>query len=508
MTATDAQVRVVMRERLKGRTQQQAAVRANLRGRHTVAKYERLGRLPSEVTRPRSYRTRSDPFAADWPGVAGMLERAPELEARTLFDWLRERRPGVYRDGQVRTLQRRVALWRVEHTSPLLTLEQVHRPGEVLQTDGVTLDHLDVTVAGAPFPHLLIHSVLPYSNWEWGRVAQSESLVALRLALGSALVRLGHVPRVHQTDRTSAATHRLVGVTDRGRTVADRGFNPEYLAMLAHYGLEPRMIHRASPNENGDVEAGNGATGRALAQHLLLRGSRDFESVDAYERFLVGVLERRNAGRRARLAEELAAMRPLTVAALAPEREVRARVSTGGMVRVLGHPDAVPSGLVGKIVTAWVGEWELGVWYGGRCWATLPRQTVAGAHHLDYRYVVDTLLRKPGGFRAYRYRDDLFPTTTFRRAWEELDGRLPPRRADLAYLRVLKLAATTLEVDVERALAEALAAGAPWDDRTIAARVQPAVAPPPALATGAVDLAAYDALLDGRADAEADDDAA
>jgi hypothetical protein len=506
MTATDAQVRVVMRERLKGRTQQQAAVRANLRGRHTVGKYERLGRLPSELKTPRAYRTRSDPFAADWPELAAMLERAPELEAKTLFDWLGEQRPGVYQEGQLRTLQRRVALWRVEHTSPLLTLEQVHRPGEVLQTDGTSLDHLGVTVGGAPFPHLLIHSVLPYSNWEWGRVAQSESLVALRLALGSALVRLGHVPRVHQTDRTSAATHRLVGVTDRGRAVAERGYNPEYLALLAHYGLEPRMTHRASPNENGDVEAGNGATQRAIAQHLLLRGSRDFPDVAAYEAFLAGVFERRNAGRRTRLAEEVAAMRPLAVDPVPAAREVRARVSTGGTMRVLGHPYAVPAGLVGKIVTTWVGEWEIGVWYGGRCWATLPRQTATGAHHVDYRYVVDTLLRKPGGFRDYRYRDDMFPSATFRRAWEALDARLPPRRADLAYLRVLKLAATTLEVDVAAALEALLAADGPWDDRTVAARVQPAVAAPPVLATGAVDLAAYDALLGDHA--EADDDAA
>ena len=175
-------------------------------------------------------------------------------------------------------------------------------------------------------------------------------------------------------------------------------------------------------------------------------------------------------------------------------------------MRVLGHTYSVPSGLVGKMATAWVGEWEIAVRYGGRCWATLPRLTVRDAHRVDYRHVVDTLLRKPGGFRDYRYRDDLFPTTTFRRAWEKLDGRLPPRRADLAYLRVLKLAATTLEVDVERALADALAAGEPWDDRTIAARVQPAVGAPPALATGAVDLAAYDALLGDQP--EADDDAA
>src|SRR5581483_4531039 len=305
MTATDAQVRMVMRERQKGRTQEQAAVRANLRSRHTVAKYERLGELPGELKAPRTYRTRSDPFAGDWPTLEALLERAPELEAKTLFDWLCERRPGAYREGQLRTLQRRVALWRVVLTRPLLSLEQVHRPGEVLQTDGVWLSALGVTIAGAPFPHVLIHCVLPYSNWQWGRVAQSESLGALQRGLQGALVRLGHVPRVHQTDNTSAATHRL-GVAERGRAAAARGYNAEYVALLAHFGLEPRTIHVGRPDEQGDVEASNGALQRAIEQHLLLRGSRDFPSIAVYEQFLVRLFEQRNAGRRERLADELA----------------------------------------------------------------------------------------------------------------------------------------------------------------------------------------------------------
>jgi len=48
MTATDAQVRLIMKERSKGRTQEQAAVKANLRSRKTVSKYEGMGLLPSE----------------------------------------------------------------------------------------------------------------------------------------------------------------------------------------------------------------------------------------------------------------------------------------------------------------------------------------------------------------------------------------------------------------------------------------------------------------------------
>jgi hypothetical protein len=49
MTPTDAQVRIIMREREKGCTLEQAAASANLRSRKTAAKYERLGKLPSEL---------------------------------------------------------------------------------------------------------------------------------------------------------------------------------------------------------------------------------------------------------------------------------------------------------------------------------------------------------------------------------------------------------------------------------------------------------------------------
>ena len=70
-------------------------------------------------------------------------------------------------------------------------LEQVHRPGEVLQTDGTWLTELGVTIQGELFKHLLIHCVLPYSNWEWGRMAQSESLLAVRLGPAKHAVQVG-----------------------------------------------------------------------------------------------------------------------------------------------------------------------------------------------------------------------------------------------------------------------------------------------------------------------------
>ena len=162
MTATDAQVRLLMKERSKGKTQEQAAVKANLRSRKTVRKYEQLDQLPSDLKQARKYRTRSDPFENDWAEMETKLEVAPELEAKTLFEWLCERDGTHYQEGQLRTLQRHVSNWRVsaQHRRRL-TLDQIHRPGEVLQTDGTWMNELEVTLQGEPFEHILIHSVLP-----------------------------------------------------------------------------------------------------------------------------------------------------------------------------------------------------------------------------------------------------------------------------------------------------------------------------------------------------------
>ena len=496
MTATDAQVRIIMREREKGRTHEQAAASANLRSRKTAAKYERLGQLPNALKRPRTYRTRVDPFAQDWPVVEEMLAAAPELEAKTLFEWLCTQHPGKYQEGQLRTLQRRVSRWRALHGQQIAVLEQVHYPGEVLQTDGVWLTELEVTIQGEPFKHLLIHCVLTYSNWEWGRIAQSESLPALKLGVQSTLLKLGYVPACHQTDNSSAAT-RLLKAEEQEAPDKRRGYTVGYLELIDHYGMEPRTIHLRSPQENGDVESGNGGLKRSLKQHLLLRGSRDFDSVEAYEAFLHQVMEQRNRSRQKRLEEEQAVMKPLPLASLALYREEKVPVSRGGLIRVLRNTYSVPTSLIGHQVTVRVHEWYLQVYYGGELVDTLPRLVGCREHHVNYRHLIDTLLRKPGGFRNYRYREDLFPSLVFRRAWEQLDQWYTPRKADLTYLRILHLAARTLESDVAAALEELLATEQRWTEREVEQLLE--LAPPvvPEVTRGEVQLELYDQLLQG-----------
>ncbi len=499
MTATDAQVRLLMRERTKGKTQQQAAVKVNLHSRKTVQKYEQLGQLPSELKEPRRHRTRPDPFEKDWAEVESKLVAAPELEAKAIFEWLCERDGTPYQEGQLRTLQRRVSNWRVLNGNPTLTLDQIHYPGEVLQSDGTCMNVLEVTIQGEPFDHILFHSVLPYSNWEWGRVVQSESLLSIRLGLQSALLKLGYVPLAHQTDHTTAATHKL-GAADRQQSPRERGYNEEYLQLLAHYGLEARTIHLSSPNENGDVESSNGGLKGAVKQHLLLRGSRDFESLEAYEAFLFGIMDKRNAARQAKLDEEIATMKPLTATPWPQMRELSVRVGQNGILRVGSNGYSVPSGLKGKRATVRVYEWHIEVWYANQRIETMPR--VPGAHHyqINYRHVIDSLLRKPGGFRNYRYRDDLFPLDVFRQAWDVLNEHLPPRRADLTYLRILKQAALGMESDIAQALRLLLDQDQSqnlWDEKTITELTGVMTAPQciPVLALPLVNLTLYDQLF-------------
>lgn len=219
MAVTDAQVRKLMEELTKHGNLGLATAKAGM-DRKTARKYRQKKQLPSELKQPRDWRTRQDPFEEDWPALAERLALAPELEAKTLFEELLAKAPERYQPGQLRTLQRRVRQWRAQAgPAKEVFFAQAHRPGEAMQTDFTWGTELGVTVRGEPFAHLLCHPVLPYSNWEWVTVCQSESLAAIKRGVQAALFQLGRVPRYHQTDNSTAATHRLAD--------GKRGFNQE-----------------------------------------------------------------------------------------------------------------------------------------------------------------------------------------------------------------------------------------------------------------------------------------
>jgi len=431
-----------------------------------------------------------NPFERDWPIVEEKLKAAPQLEAKAVFAWLCREHPGRYQEGQLRTFQRHVHRWRARHVDKVVSLPQTRRPGELMQTDGTWMTSLCITIAGELFPHLLIHSVLVYSNWEWAYAARSESTQAVLEGVRRAVRELGHVPAAHQTDPSSAATHPL-----HEEEAARRGLQADYAELLAELGMEARVTHVMSPDENGDVEAANGALKRSVEQELLLRGSRDFASIEAYEHFLYDLLRRRNRARSERLAEELAVMKPVSQLPAPVVKQVDLGVSEVGTIRYMHNTYSVPSRLVGERVRVLGREWTLEVWYAGEFVERIPRLVGRNRHYIQYRHVIGSLLKKPGGFRDYRYREDLFPRLVFRQAWDDLCRRLSPRRADLAYLRILNLAAMTMESDVARLLATVLTEGGQWTDETVKAHLAPTVVDVPTLAQPVVSLAEYDQLL-------------
>lgn len=491
MTVSNAQVSRLMREFEKHGELGKAAAKAGM-DRATARKYLSKGKLPSELKRVRTYRTRPDPIAPeDWSWIEERLVEEPGFEVKTLFEWLQERRPGVYDDGQLRTLQRKVRVWRAtKGPDKEVFFAQEHRPGEAAQTDFTHGTELGVTIAGVAFAHMLCHFVLPYSNWEWVTVCMSESIAAIRRGVQAAIFRLGHHPIWHQTDHSTAATHEVGD--------GDRDFNREYVSMLAHFGMKPRTIDVGAKEQNGDVEASNGALKRRIEQRLLVRGSRDFESVDAYETWLgEDPIARRNAGRRTRLADELAVMPAVRVDRLPEFKEFDVGVTSWSTIRIEKNTYSVPSRMIGHQVRVRVYERRLDVYLGQHKQLEIERLNGRNGHHINYRHVIWSLVQKPGAFARHRYREDFFPTLTFRRAYDVITAGAPSTANDLVYLRILVLAAATSETEVEVALALLLDERRTLDVEVIKELIgqgRDPVSPPP-LDVPVVDLEPYDALL-------------
>jgi len=192
-------------------------------------------------------------------------------------------------------LQRKIKRWRALKGSPKeVFFPQEHNPGELCESDFTYMNDLEITIQGQRFNHLIYHFVMTYSNWETGTVCFSESYESLSEGFQNALWELGGVPESHRTDRLSSAVHKELNPEE---------FTARYRGLLKHYKLKGEKIRTGKANENGDVEQRHYRFKRALNQALLLRGSRDFNSREDYERFIQTLFEQLNAGRRERFRD-------------------------------------------------------------------------------------------------------------------------------------------------------------------------------------------------------------
>ncbi len=453
----------------------------------TARKYLRSGKLPSELTPDRTWRTRPDPFEEVWPWAAEFLEVAPGLEAKTLFEALQREHPGRFSDGQLRTFQRKVKNWRAtEGPAREVYFPQIHHPGVLSASDFTHMSSLGITIAGQPFEHLLYHFVLTYSNWETGTICFSESFESLSQGLQDALWEAGGTPRSHRTDRLSSAVHR---VPDKNE------FTDRYQDLLCHYGLEGERTNPQSAHENGDIEKSHDGLKRAIEQALLLRGSRDFEDRTEYEGFLRSIFSARNAGRCKRFEEERAVLCPLPAHRLEARKNLTVRVGPGSTIRVLENVYSVHSRLIGEQVVVKVGPEDLEIWYGQRRVDGFPRLRGRKKHRIDYRHMMDWLVRKPGAFENYLYRDALFPTSRFRMAYDHLVER-SPATASRSYLQILELAAKVNEDAVDEALRQLIDGGGEIEKATVESKLgRNSGGSVTDVKVDAVDLALYDQLL-------------
>ena len=456
----------------------------------TARNYRDDDRLPSQRKPQRDYRTRTDPFGEVWPEVQQRLEDEPRLKAHTLFGWLQQTRPGEFPDSTRRTFERRVSKWQALFgpDKPVM-FPQLHHPGRLAASDFTVCNSLGVKIAGGRFDHTLFHCVLTYSNVESVSLCFSESFESLSTGIQKAFWEFGGVPQRHRSDSLSAAINNHSSL---------KSHTARYTALMEHYGCQAERTNARCANENGDVESANNHLKQRLDQALLLRGSRAFASREDYMRFVETIIAQANAHRQDRFAEEQAVLSRLPNDRLDVADLLNGvRVNSSSTIQVRTNTYSVPSRLIGRKVDVRIEAETILVTYQDHLVQTMPRLFGKKGFAINYRHVIDTLVRKPGAFANYRFREEMFPTSQFRIAYDMLHEAHASKVADKTYVKLLEMAARISQDAVADALRVTISAGTPINFEQITALVQDAVNLPPAteLNVESPNLDDYDSLL-------------
>lgn len=484
---TNQQVEVLMKEMKKHKNLTIAAAKSGMSW-NTAHKYQYLKKLPSQCAVPHTWRTRKGPFDDIWEEVKEYLKTDAGFESKSLFVHLQRKYPGRFQDGQLRTLQRKIKIWRAtEGPQKEVFFPQEHIPGKIGESDFTNMNELEITIGKELFPHLIYHFVLPYSNWETGMICFGESYESLSEGFQNAVWELGGVPEYHRTDRLSAAINKECSREE---------FTVRYEGLLRHYGIQAKPTQAGKAHEKGDVEQRHYRLKNAVNQALLFRGSRDFVDRTDYQDFLQHLFAQLNAGRQKRLEDEYAVLKALPARRLDDSLRIRVKVGPGSTIRVLHNTYSVDSRLIGEMVEVRATADYLFIWYGQKQVDTFPRLRGEYKYAIQYRHIIDWLIRKPGAFEQYRYRESLFPTTIFRMAYDSL-RRNHPANAHKRYLAILHLAAHESESGVGQILRIFMENGKELSVENIrqALAEKQVQAPVPDIGPISINLAEYDEIL-------------
>ena len=446
---TNGRVKELRRLLGLGRTLSDSARMAEM-SEKSARKYRDDEGLLSQQTSDRKYRTRNDPFAEVWNKVQQRLELEPRLKAKTLFEWLQQTHEAQFPDSTRRTFERRVSQWRSLHgPGKTIFFDQEHHPGRLAASDFTVCNELSVKIAGHRFDHTFFHCVLTYSNVESVSLCFSESFESLSAGIQKAFWDFGGVPQRHRSDSLAAAV--------RNHT-SRRELTERYAALMSYYNCDAERTNARCANENGDVESSNGHLKDRIDQALLLRGSRTFETREAYVAFVEELIKRANDNRRKKFLEDLANLNRLPDQRLDTDDIIKGiRVSRSSTINVRTNTYSVPSRLIGQLVDLRIGAEQITVTHHGHLIQAMPRIVGKNQSAINYRHIIDSLVRKPGAFASYQYREEMFPTSGFRMAWDSLRAAHSEKVADKMYVQILELAAHESQDAVADALRYLLA---------------------------------------------------
>ena len=489
---TNNQIRLFMQSKERRKSTKVAAAQAGFSERSA---YNIANRSFSTTNRARNWKTRSDPFDGVWQNeLVPLLEASPKLEARTLLEELQKRYPDQYPEKQLRTLQRRVKQWKsISGPEKEVIFRQKNPPGWQGISDFTNMDELGVTVRKEPFKHLLYHFKLSFSGYEFAQVVEGgESYPALAEGLQNAFWSIGGVPETHRTDSLSAAYKNCSDKTKEEFTVS-------YSQFCEHYGTEPTRNNKGVSHENGTIESSHRHLKNRLDQALMLRESRDFDSLNEYKAFLQDLMQRQNKRVEKAFLEERPFLKPLPERKTCDYVEERARVTTSSTIAIKSVIYSVPSRLIGTLLNVRLYDDRLECYTGGDHAITIKRlrNNKKKLRYIDYRHIIGTLVRKPQAFRNYVFRDSLFPTFAFTQTWEMLESRLDSRQSCREFVKILNEAARPDgEERVNAYLEECLLNGRLPTSEEAKALFKTSLVQAPLLKESTVELSDYDALLD------------
>ena len=472
-----------------------AAIAAAKAGFSTATAYrlENDPRLPSQKKAPRGSR-RPDPLEDVWDReVVPMLKAAPGLRPIGVFEELRRRHPELS-PGVRRTLERRIRNWRALHGPEReVIFRQEHPPGRMGLSDFCDMRDLGVSVAGVPLDHRLYHFRLPFSGFESAHIVLGgESFVALAEGLQNALWTLGGAPQQHRSDSLSAAFRNL-------DDDAKEDMTRRYEALCAHYGMTPTRNNTGVSHENGSIESAHGHIKRALEDELALRGSRDFDDLAAWRKFVDELVGRRNARNAARIDLERAELTELPPRKTSDFEEARVSVTSSSAFTLRKVFYTVPSRLIGHKLLVRLYDDRLDVFQGATHLFTLSRGRAGTngkhGHVVDYRHVIHSLRRKPMALLNLVYRDQLFPRRAYRKAFDALLAGAGEKAACKTMVSLLALAhERACEAELAAAIEQELDAGRLPDLTALTERFAPKTQTAPNIVVALPELAVYDAI--------------